>query len=252
MDRDEISRIAHAQHPIAAPVASGAVDALLASLAPAPTGRVLDLGCGGGAWLVRLLGGRPDVQGVGVDLSARAIAEARHRSAEEQVSDRARWVEADASTWADGPFDAVICVGASHVFGGLAATLAAVRGHLDPGGGVLLGDAFWEAPPSQAAQDALEAGPDDFPDLEGLVATTRQHDFEVGYGHVSTLEEWDDYEWSWTGSLVGWALHDAPTPGEREAALGAATAHRDAWLGGYRRELGFVTLVLHDTAQTAS
>jgi hypothetical protein len=63
---------------------------------------------------------------------------------------------------------------------------------------------------------------------------------------VSTREEWDDYEWSWTGSLTEWALRRAPGDAEREAALAAARTHRDGWLRGYRDQLGFATLVLQD------
>jgi hypothetical protein len=69
----------------------------------------------------------------------------------------------------------------------------------------------------------------------------------VGYAHVSSAPEWDDYEWSWTGSLVEWARSDAPSDADREQALTAARTHRRQWVEGYRGELGFVTAVLHDT-----
>ncbi|MGZ4508677.1 MAG: hypothetical protein ACXVX0_15645, partial [Blastococcus sp.] len=68
---------------------------------------------------------------------------------------------------------------------------------------------------------------------------------EPGFGHVSTAAEWDDYEWSWTGSLATWALTEAA---DRAGALEAARTHRRQWLEGYRGQLGFVTLVLHDIA----
>ncbi len=44
------------------------------------------------------------------------------------------------------------------------------------------------------------------------------------HGHVSTLQEWDEYEWSWTGSLADWALADGRDPAERAEALEAARA----------------------------
>ena len=83
----------------------------------------------------------------------------------------------------------MICVGASHAFGGLHGTLDALRRHLRPGGRALLGDAIWEQPPSTAAQQALGARPGDFPSLAELVATFAEHGFEVGYAHVSSAEE---------------------------------------------------------------
>lgn len=33
---------------------------------------------------------------------------------------------------------------------------------------------------------------------------------------------------------------------DRDQALSAARGHREAWLRGYRQQLGFATLVLHD------
>jgi hypothetical protein len=79
------------------------------------------------------------------------------------------------------------------------------------------------------------------------VATIERHGFDVGYAHVSSAQEWDEYEWSWTGSLVAWALHPDRDPGEREQALSTARTHRSEWIEGYRGELGFLTAVLHDT-----
>lgn len=244
MDRNEISRIAHTDQRIAAPVARANVRELLARLSPPSGAHVVDLGCGWGEWLLELLAARPDMSGVGVDVSLPADVDAQARA--RGLADRVSWVEADASTWDGGLFDVVLCVGASHAFGGLAETLDGARRMLRPGGQLLLGDTIWDAPPSAAAQDALEAGPEDFPDLAGLVDRARERGFEPGYGHVSSLQEWDDYEWSWTGSLTTWALHQAQDPAARDQALEAARAHREAWLRGYRRQLGFATLVLHD------
>ncbi|PRY43184.1 methyltransferase family protein [Geodermatophilus tzadiensis] len=245
MDRARLSAIAHRWHPVAAPVSDESLHRLLDRLAPPPQGRVLDLGCGSGAWLLPLVAAHPGLTGVGVDTSGPALDAARDRAAMAGVLGRVEFVQDDAATWRAGPFDAVVCVGATHVFGGPAGTLAALRGHLRPGGRVLFGDGFWEAGPSPAALAGLGAGPGELPDLPGLLAEVRRAGLEPGYGHLSTRAEWDEYEWCWTGALTEWALTEAPD-GDREAALEAARAHRRQWLEGYRGELGFLTVVLHD------
>jgi SAM-dependent methyltransferase len=143
----------------------------------------------------------------------------------------------------------VLCVGASHAFGRLDDMLAAVRRHLRPGGQALIGDSIWDRPPSAAALAALEVTADAYPDLAGLVRAVRHHGFEPSYGHVSTLSEWDDYQLSWTGSLVDWAVREAPTAADRDQVLAVAREHRDSWLSGARGELGFATFVVHDVAR---
>ena len=243
VDRALISAIAHRWHPIAAPVSDDNLRRLVQRLELPDGGRVLDLGCGFGEWLLAALEEFPTAEGVGVDTSTPAIEEARQRAEQRQLTQRVTVEQADAAEWEGGPFDAVLCIGATHALGGLGPTLTAVRRHLRPGGRVLLGDGFWETPPTPAALIGLGAEPGDFPELHGLVADLPRFGFEPGYGHVSTAGEWDDYEWSWTGALVDWALTEAADP---TAALEAARTHRREWLGGYRGQFGFATLVLHD------
>jgi SAM-dependent methyltransferase len=238
------AQITHAHHPIAAPVSPASLQALVDRAFVPDGGRVLDLGCGHGLWLTELLATRPSVTGVGIDLDlpddAATTADARG------LGGRVRWEQTDAGSWTGGTFDLVLCVGATHAFGGLDGTLEAVRRHLRPGGQVLLGDGIWEGVPSPAAEEVLGDWPGGLTDLPGLLDRVRAHGFEPGYGHVSTLEEWDEYEFSWTGSLVAWALQETGPGEERDEALAAARDHREAWIRGWRRELGFATVLLHD------
>jgi len=130
----------------------------------------------------------------------------------------------------------VLCVGATHAFGGLIPALAAMRGCLAPGGSVLVGDGFWEQPPSREAVETLG----ELEDLPTIIDRVAGAGWTPVYGHISTRHELDDYEWSWTGALASWAL-DRPDGAE---ALAVASAHRDGWLHGYRNAFGFVSLLL--------
>jgi SAM-dependent methyltransferase len=243
VDRALASAIAHRWHPVAAPVSDDSLHRLLQRLGPVD--RVLDLGCGFGEWLLAALEAAPQATGVGVDTSRPALDGARQRAEARGLADRISFEEADAATWTGSGFDAVLCVGATHAFGGLTATLAAVRSHLRPGGRVLLGEGFWDGEPTPQAMSALGAEPGELPTLGQLVETVHAAGYEPGYGHVSSAEEWDDYEWSWTGSLTAWALTEASEV-DRDSALAMAGTHREEWLTGYRGQLGFLTLVLHD------
>ncbi|MFF2148528.1 SAM-dependent methyltransferase [Kitasatospora sp. NPDC058190] len=245
MDRQQLSRLAHAHHPIAAPLADGSVARLLdRALAGQESGRALDLGCGEGTWLLRALAGRPGWRAVGVDLDAEALTRARETATALGVVRRIGLHHLDAREFtAKEPFDLVLCVGATHAFDGLLPTLAAARELLAPGGRLLVGEGFWEREPSQAALDGLGAVREDFADLATTTDRVLADGWTPVYGHVSTAREWDDYEFSWAGSLAEWALDHPDDPGA-VAAREAADRHRAEWLHGYRGMLGFVTYLL--------
>ncbi|MFD3698343.1 SAM-dependent methyltransferase [Streptomyces sp. NPDC058646] len=246
MDRQKISAIAHTDHPIAAPLGDDTVRVLLDRALPHGDARLLDLGCGSGAWLLRAQTARPDLHAEGVDNAAEAIATARRLAAEAGYGDRLTLHTQDAADFTSPHlYDLVLSIGATHAFGGLRPTLEAARRHLAPGGSVLVGDCFWEREPGRAT---LEAGfaADEYDDLATTVDRVTADGWTPVHGHVSTLREWDDYEWSWTGSLSRWAL-DHPDDPDSGAALETAAEHRDAWLHGYRGTLGFVTLLLRRT-----
>ena len=243
MDRDRISDLAHADHPIASPLGDDSVDRLLA-VAVAGRRTVLDLGCGDGSWLLRSLRREPSLTAVGVDHSDAGFDRVRDQAEREGLASRLTLVRADARAWTSPDrFDVVLSVGATHAFGGLEPTLAAMHGHLRPGGRALVGECFWEMPPSPPVLDLLGARPDDYGDLAATVELAAASGWVLLQGHVSTLREWDDYEWSWTGALARWAT-DHPDDPDRDQVMSASEEHRRAWLGGYRGTLGFLTLVL--------
>ncbi|MGY0064924.1 SAM-dependent methyltransferase [Streptomyces sp. LZ34] len=243
MNRELISRLAHADHPIAAPIGDDAVRRLLEAGLPRGDERVLDLGCGGGEWLLRALAAYPGVRAEGVDISERALADARAAAEDLGASDRLALHHRDADGFSSPhPFDLVVSVGAAHAFGGLLPTLAAARRRLAPGGRVLVGDGFWEREPSPAAVEMLG----EFADLATTVDRVVADGWTPVQGHVSTREELDAYEWAWTGSLASWALDHPDDPGRAEA-LDAAATHRSQWLRHYRDSFGFVFLILRRT-----
>ncbi|MEV0981698.1 class I SAM-dependent methyltransferase [Streptomyces sp. NPDC049915] len=248
MNREQISRLAHADHPVAAPLDDEAVRRLLDRAVPRADARVLDLGCGGAEWLLRALTAHPRLRAEGVDVSERALAHARERANVLGVDERLVLHHQDAADFtAPDPFDLVISVGATHAFGGLLATLAAARKHLAPGGRVLVGDGFWESEPGPDAVEMLG----DMDDLPTTVDRVVADGWIPVHAHISTRHELDAYEWSWTGSLAAWALDHAGEPGSAQA-LQAATTHRSEWLHGYRDAFGFVTLVLRPTPESLS
>jgi cyclopropane fatty-acyl-phospholipid synthase-like methyltransferase len=240
MDRQSISALAHADHPIAAPVSDESVRRLLARAVRRGDERLLDLGCGGGEWLLRALTEHPAVRAEGIDVSTHALTRADKAATGLGVRDRLVLHHLHATEYTSPDrFDVVLCVGATHAFGGLLPTLAAMSGHLAPGGSVLVGESFWEHPPSREAVETLG----ELDDLPTITDRVIGEGWTPVYGHISTRHELDDYEWSWTGALASWAL-DRPGDTDGAEALAVASTHRDEWLRAYRSAFGFVSLVL--------
>lgn len=247
MNREQISRIAHAEHPIKSPIDDASVSRLLARGLPRGDERVLDLGCGGAEWLLRALATRPRLHAEGVDVSADALAQARQAASALGLRQRLALHHRNAQDFVPSePFDLVLSVGATHAFGGLLPTLAAARRHLAPGGYVLIGEGFWERAPSQEAVEMLG----DLTDLATTVDRVVADGWTPVDGHISTRRELDDYEWACWGSLAAWAL-DHPADPDSTQVLQTATIRRSEWLRVYRDAFGFVSLVLRRTTEHA-
>lgn len=239
--RARLSAIAHDGHPVAAPVADSTIDALLERLAGFAPRQILDVGCGPGEWIVRLLRRTPAATGVGVDTSPEALGAARETARAAGVGERLRTVCLPAAELPAEEHDALLCVGASHALGGLAEALSRLHRWAATDAVLLFGDGFWRQPPTDAALEALDCSAADFPTYAELVATVDAAGWRPVHAHVSTVQEWDDYEWSWVSALAGWA---ASNPDDPDAAAAAAWGreHRDQWLSGYRGILGFAVV----------
>ncbi|MBL7259860.1 SAM-dependent methyltransferase [Paractinoplanes lichenicola] len=244
MDPHRVTAIAHTHHPIAAPVAGVNVNKLLRRAGRGPAARILDLGCGQAAWAMQALAHCPDGHADAVDTNPYALERAEAAATMRELADRLTLHERDARTYVpDGDYDLVLCVGSTPVFGGFAQTLDLAGRHANAHGILIVGERFWDAPPAADALTALDVKPTDLTDLAGLLDTAADAGWHPIYAHVSDPAEWDDYEWSRTGSLLEWALDN---PGHPDAAdlMHTARTRRSNWLRGYRGILGFATLVL--------
>ena len=247
VDSQRLSSIVHSRHPFAAPVSGASVNRLLRRADLRPAARILDLGCGQAAWALQALAHCPDGYADGVDISPEALERAAEAAAERGLADRLTLHERDARRYvAVGDYDLVMCARSTYALGGFGAAVRLAGRHVNPDGVLLAGAGFWQLPPTPQALAALGAAAEDFTDLAGLVDVAEQAGWTPVYAHISDAAEWDSYEWSWVGSLTGWAL-DNPGHPDAAGARTLAREHRDKWLRGYRNVLGFATLVLRRT-----
>jgi cyclopropane fatty-acyl-phospholipid synthase-like methyltransferase len=228
--RDDFRRLAHAGLTFNAPLSEERATALVAALPISPGHHVLDLGCGWGELLLQILSAHPATTGTGVDTTKEALDRGVRAAAQRGLHGRVEFVEADAATFVDLA-DVVVCVAASHAFGGPRDALQALRECVTPGGRVLYGDGFWAAQPSAAALEAIGA----LPHLDEIHAAAHAAGFRIERADESTLAEWDAFETTWRTGLEASGLPEA---------VAFAKERKREYEDGYRGAIGFSWLVL--------
>ena len=228
--RDDFRRLAHAGLTFNAPLSEERANALVAALPISPGHHVLDLGCGWGELLLRILTAHPATTGTGVDTAREELDRGVRLAAQRGLHARIEFVEADVATFLDLA-DVVVSIGTSHAFGGSGEALHALLECVTPGGRVLYGDTFWATPPSEAARETIGK----LPRLDELRAAAQSAGFRIERDEVSTLADWDAFETSWRAGLEASGLPEA---------VAFAEQRRREYEDGYRSAIGFSWLVL--------
>lgn len=204
---------------------------------------VLDLGCGWGELLTRVVaaGTGSGCTGVGVDTDARLLERGRTLARDRGLGERVTFVDANAREWAT-PAERVLCVGASHAWGGTAAALAGLASLTPPGGRLLFGCGCWEGEPTPRA---MEIFGDEVLPLADVVRHARDGGWRVLHLTTADQREWDEFESTWRLGRESWLLAE---PALSVAAAAALRRELDdrllEYITGYRGVLAFCYLIL--------
>lgn len=216
-------------------------------------GTVVDLGCGWAELLLRTLAARPDARGIGVDSDEPAIEHGRDLARRRGLADRVKLVVGDARALSPRGADAVICIGASQIWGppvedaqplDYSAALGAVRALVPRGGRAIFGEGVWSRPPTSLAVAPLSGRPDELVSLPDLVELAVAHGFLPLAVHEANQDEWDEFESGYSACYAVWLAEHGPDDTDRGEVLAMAARQRKAYYGGYRGVMGMAYLSL--------
>ena len=232
------------------PLSDSRATRMIQRLAAGSPATVLDIGCGWGELLLRVLEAAPGATGVGLDIEAEDLDRGRGLAKERGLAERVEFVEESALGTTRGPVDSILCLGSSQALldpelpHDLAAALRELRRLVRPGGRVVLGECFWERTPTEAELAGMWPGAtvaDHFL-LPELVDLAIEAGFRPAWIETAGREEWEEFESGYRYDTELWlAAHpDHPLAAETRAR---ADRQRAGWLG-YRNILGMAYLTL--------
>ena len=203
---------------------------LVSFLAEGEPTTVLDVGCGSGEPLLRVLEAAPGARGLGLDLDEESLAAAREHAVRRGLTDRAGFEARDARA-VTGAFDAVTCIGASQIWGpdvaearplDYAAALTALRQLLPRGGRPVYGEGIWSAPPTPAATAPLSAA---------LTSTSRSERSWTWPNRMAS-RSWPCTRPTWTSGTPSSGVHPRLRPMAGRARARPSGCRGGAWARG--------------------
>ncbi|MBT8485630.1 MAG: class I SAM-dependent methyltransferase [Phycisphaerales bacterium] len=223
------------------PMAVAAIDRMIAAVDLGGDDVALDVGCGAGEVLARVLERHP-CRGIGVDRDPDEIAAADRRLT--RVRDRVALHATDAREFDPGSANVrlAICIGATHVYGdpGLAyrRTLETLAKTLTNGGCLLVGEGYWRRPPDPAYLASTGMGANDFLTHPANVTLAETLDLRPLAVAAASEADWDHFE-SCFWRAAEQTLRDTPNDDTARERAEHWRRWRRAYLQWGRETLGF-------------
>ena len=235
------------------PLSEHRADTIVRFLARDLQGVVLDIGCGWGDLLLRVLAAAPDAVGFGIDLDGESIEHGRRLAEQRGLADRVTLVRGDAKLEAPEKADALICIGASQIWGppvednqplDYESALTALRAKVSWGAPVVYGDGIWSHTPTPEAVEPLSGRLDEFLFLPDLVDLAVAQGFMPVSVQEASIDEWDEFESGFGARYARWLSEHGPDHADAAEVRARAERQRAGYQRGYRGILGMAYLSL--------
>ncbi|WP_051720246.1 SAM-dependent methyltransferase [Streptomyces sp. NRRL F-2799] len=227
------------------PLSSARADTIVDRLSANHPHTVLDIGCGWGELLLRVLEAVPEARGTGIDLNETDLARGRRSAEERGLAGRVDFLAESARGTGRGPADLVLCLGASQALSDAdrptAEALRSLRRLVTDDGRVLLGEGFWERRPTETELAGMWPGAraDDHLGLAELLDLAVAAGFRPEWTETATLSEWEHFESGYQADQEVWLAANPDATEVRDRL----DRHRAQWMS-YRGVLGMAYLTL--------
>jgi SAM-dependent methyltransferase len=240
MDRWKYYDIIHQRHVVMNPVDETRLEHLYDLLELKPNATVIDIGCGKGEMLIRLVE-KYDIRGLGIDKSPYCVREAEKRKRQRIPRVDLKFLEMDGVQYkpeSGESLDLAMCVGATWIYGGYRNTVKALGGMTRPSGFVMVGEPFWRTNPPQEYLQSEGLSADSFDTHHGNVTTGESEGLRLVYTLVSSEKDWDRSEGLHWYTAAEYALTHPKDP-DLEDLLGRDSKEKESYLRWGREVLGW-------------
>lgn len=217
------------------------IDSLLDELWLTETAKILDVGCGQGELILRLLQ-RFNCQAVGIDVDETAVQIAQQKLANYAPNVTLHTAPFGHITFPANQFDACFSLGTTHAFGDVGEALdnafASLKVITKPGGLIILGDGYWRQQPDPAYLQMTGIDKKELRTHGENIFAGQKIGLECIYTITASYEEWDHFEGAfWLAAERELLLN----PHDKQIA--AKVERRRTWKNAYwqwgRETMGF-------------
>ena len=223
------------------PLSPERIDSLLDELWLTGTSKILDVGCGQGELILRLLQ-RFNCQAVGVDVDETAVNIAQQKTASFAPNVTLHTAPFADLTFPANHFDACFSLGTTHAFGeigeALDNALASLKAITKPGGLIILGDGYWRQEPDPAYLQTTGIDKRELRSHQENIAAGQKIGLECIYTITASRHEWDHFEGAfWLAAEREWLQNP------EDAQMAEKVKRRRIWKNAYwqwgRDTMGF-------------
>lgn len=240
MDGWKYYDIIHQRHVVMNPVDETKLEHLYDLLELKRNARVIDIGCGKGEMLIRLVE-KYAIKGLGIDKSPYCVREAEKRKRQRVPQAVLKFLEMDGVNYkpeSGESSDLAMCIGATWIYGGYRNTVRALSGMTSSSGFVMVGEPFWRTNPPQEYLQSQGLSADSFDTHHGNVTTGESEGLRPVYTLVSSDEDWDRSEGLHWYTAAEFALTNPRDP-DLEELLARDLKERESYLRWGRDVLGW-------------